>query len=195
MPKTQEGPFNFALGDVLRTKHPRWPDSIGVEQTGVLEEAPGKRPDIIVRHPDGLPVVVETEFAQARTVEGDACDRLGQALLQDGRTIEQSIALRIPANLSTAPQHELERLLEDATLEFCVFSGNPETPDRWPNTGWIKGHIDDLAAFIEHAALSEERIARGMQILEEGGRSSDTFATEVCVSKFMLLSIARLSSL
>ncbi len=182
VPKTQEGPFNFALGDVLRTKHPRWPDSIGVEQTGVLEDAPGKRPDIIVRHPDGLPVAVETEFAPARTVEGDACDRLGQTLLQDGRIIEQSIALRIPANLSTAPQHELERLLQDAELEFCVFSGSPKAPDRWPKTGWIKGHIDDLAAFIEHAALSEDRIARGMRILEEGIGQAATQLRDECVN-------------
>lgn len=170
------------LGDVLRTRHPRWPNSIGVEQTGVLEEAPGKHPDIVVRHPDGLPVVVETEFAPARTVEGDACDRLGHTLLQDGRTIEQSIAVRIPAALSTAPQYELERLLEDAALEFCVFSGNPETPDRWPNTGWVKGHIDDLAAFIEHAALSEDRIARGMLILEEGIGQAATLLREACAN-------------
>ena len=182
MPKTQEGSFNYALGLALRTKHPRWPDSIRVEQTGVLQGAPGKRPDIIVRHPDGLPVAVETEFAPARTVEGDACDRLGQTLLQGGHTIEQSIALRIPANLSTAPQHELERLLEIAELEFCVLSGSSATPDRWPKSGWIKGHIDDLAAVIEHAALSEDRIARGMRILEEGIGQAATQLREECVN-------------
>ena len=73
MPRISEPSFNVELGNVLRTKHPRWIDRIGVEQTGVLSEATNLRPDIVIRHPGGLPVVVETEFTPARTVEADAC--------------------------------------------------------------------------------------------------------------------------
>ena len=168
MPKTAEPAFNPELATALRKKHPRWSDRIGVEQTGVLIEAPGFRPDIIVRHPGGLPVSVETEYTPARTVEDDARERLGKTLQKTGDSIEQALAVRIPKALASANQNDLEAEIEKATLEFCILSGDPESPRRWPATGWLDGNVDDLAACIELAAHSENRIALGMQILEMG---------------------------
>ena len=124
MPKTAESAFNSELAKVLRRKHPRWPDRIGVEQTNVFSGAPGLRPDIIVRHPDGLPVAVETEYTPAHTVEKDACQRLGKTLQQTGDTIEQALAVRIPNALARVSQNDLEAEIERARLEFCVLSGD-----------------------------------------------------------------------
>ena len=127
MPKTVESVFNDNLGSVLRRKHPRWPDLIGVEQTNVLTDgSPALRPDIIVRHPGGLPVAVETEYTPARTVEQDARQRLGK-IRETGDTIEQAIAVRIPARLASVNQSDLEAEIEKARLEFCVLSVNPES--------------------------------------------------------------------
>ena len=168
MPRTSENAFNPELANVLRRKHPRWPDRIGVEQTNVLSEAAGLRPDLIVRHPGGLPVAVETEYTPAHTVEQDARQRLGKTLLQTGESIEQALAVRIPITLASTNQNDLEEEIERAELEFCIFSGSPENPDRWPATGWLDGGVDDLAGYIELAALSENRIAQGMEILEYG---------------------------
>jgi len=178
--RTQEKAFNTLLGDALRDKHPRWPDRIGVEQTGVFAEDARLVPDIIVRHPGGLPVSVETEYAPAQTVEADAIDRLGKTLREDGRVIEQAIAVRLPVHLKTAKQSELPALIEGAELEFCVFSGNPDDPARWPASGWIEGGIDDLAACIEQAALSEDRVARGMLELEVGVGQTATLLRDAC---------------
>ena len=47
MPKTAESAFNSELAKVLRRKHPRWPDRIGVEQTNVFSGAPGLRPEVL----------------------------------------------------------------------------------------------------------------------------------------------------
>ena len=168
MPKTAESAFNSELAKALRRKHPRWPDRIGVEQTNVFSGAPGLRPDIIVRHPDGLPVAIETEYTPAHTVEKDACQRLGKTLQQTGDNIEQALAVRIPNALARVSQNDLEAEIERARLEFCVLSGDLENPDRWPEGGWLDGTVKDLAACIELAALSENRVARGMQILEDG---------------------------
>jgi len=165
-PRVSEPAFNVALGNIMGTKHPRWHDRIGIEQTGVLREGAGLKPDIMIRHPGGLPVVIETEYSPARTVESDARAQLGKMLQGDGRPIEQSIALRIPNNLAAGNQQDLEQSINDASLEFCVFSGDPKHPARWPEHGWIQGGIDDLAACIELAALSEDRIAEGLEILE-----------------------------
>ena len=163
-----EPAFNVELGNVLRGKHPRWLDWIGVELTGVLKESAGLKPDIVISHPGGLPVIIEIEYAPAHTVEADACARLGKTLQSDGRRIEQSIALRIPDGLAAESQHRLRQSIAAASLEFCVFSGDPESPDRWPEAGWIAGGIDDLASCIELAANSEDRIAQGLGILEDG---------------------------
>ena len=168
MPKTAETAFNTDLAKVLRRKHPRWPDRIGVEQTNVFSESAGLQPDIIVRHPGGLPVAVETEYTPAHTVEQDARQRLGKTLRQTGHIIEQALSVRIPEALASVIQNDLEEEIEIARLEFCIFSGDSVNPDRWPETGWLYGSIDDLAACIEHASLSENNVVRGMYILEQG---------------------------
>ena len=74
MPRTNEIAFNVALSNVLRTKHPRWRDRTGAEQQGVVRET-AQRPDIVIRPPGGIPVVLETEFEPARSVEEDARKR------------------------------------------------------------------------------------------------------------------------
>ena len=182
-PRTTETAFNTELAKVLRRKHPRWPEPgrIGVEQTNVFSESAGLQPDIIVRHPGGLPVAVETEYIPARSVEQDARQRLGKTLRETGENVEQALAVRIPDALAIASQSNLEEKLEEAGLEFCVFSGNIENPDRWPEVGWLDGSVDDLAACIELAALSENRIVRGMYILEEGIEQAAERLRDACI--------------
>ena len=180
MPRTTETAFNTELAKVLRRKHPRWPDRIGVEQTNVFSEAAGLQPDLIVRHPGGLPVAVEIEYIPARAVEQDARQRLGKTLRETGEPIEQALAVRIPEALATTLQSNLEEELEGAVLEFCIFSGDIEEPDRWPDTGWLDGSVDDLAACIELAALSENRIVRGMYVLEAGIAQAAVRLREAC---------------
>ena len=114
MHKTNEIAFNVRLLDALQTKHPRWQDHIGVEQQGVLRET-ALRPDIVIRPPGGVPVVIETEFVPAHSVEADAQDRLGKFLQYNGDRIEQTIAVRIP-------QDDLTRQIEAAEFRYCTFS-------------------------------------------------------------------------
>ncbi len=156
------------MGDALRGKHPRWPERIGVEQTDVLTQSASLCPDIIVRHPGGVPVAVETEFAPANTVEDDTRSRLGMTLKEDGSTIEQAIAVRLPKLFARSIQSEIHSLIDGGVLEYCVFSGDSDNATRWPESGWIAGGIDDLATCIEQSALSEDSIAKGMQVLEDG---------------------------
>ena len=186
-PKTTEPSFNIELGHALRAKHPLWLDRIGTEQTDVFSEGRGLRPDILIRHPNAMPVVVETEFAPAPTVETDARSRLGKTLQQDGEPVEQALAVRIPSNIAHALQHELQSLIVSARFEYCIFSGNPTSPERWPVRGWIEGGIDDLADCIEQSALSENRLAQGMQILEHGIGQTATILRESCTNRPAIL--------
>ena len=167
MPRTSEIAFNVRLLDVLRTKHPRWRDHTGVEQQGVLRET-ALRPDIVIRPPGGIPVVLETEFLPARSVEADAQARLGQFLQYNGDRIEQTIAVQVPRELSQVPQADLEQHIEAAEFRYCTYSlQEADMGVRWPVTGWLDGSVDDLASCIENVSLSERLLAEGTHILEQ----------------------------
>ena len=168
MPKTNEIAFNVPLSDVLQTKHPRWRDQVGVEQRDVLRET-ALQPDIVIRPPGGVPVILETEFMPAHTVEEDAKARLGKFLQDNGALIEQTIAIQVPQELSRAQQGDiLKRQIEAAEFRYCTFSlQKTDTPMRWPSEGWLVGSIDDLATCIENVSLSERLLTEGSQILEQ----------------------------
>ena len=167
MPKTNEIAFNVRLLDVLRTKHPAWREHTGVEQQGVFRET-ALQPDVVIHPPGGLPVVLETEYWPARSVEEDAQARLGQFLQYNGDRIEQTIALQIPEDLSRVPQQDLRRRIESAEFRYCTYSlQEADSVVRWPVTGWLVGGIDDLAGCIETVTLSEQVLAEGTRILEQ----------------------------
>ncbi len=167
MPQTNEIAFNVWLLDVLRTKHPRWRDRTGVEQHGVFRET-ARRPDLVIRPPGGIPVVLETEFLPAHSVEEDAQARLGKFLQYNGDRIEQTIAVQIPRELSRVPQADLEQHIEAAEFRYCTYSLQAAgTAVRWPATGWLDGSVDDLASCIENVSLSERLLTEGTQILEQ----------------------------
>ena len=167
MPKTNEIAFNVPLLNALRSKHPQWRDRAGVEQQDVLRES-ALRPDIVIRPPGGIPVVLETEFEPAHTVEADAQARLGRFLSQTGDRIEQTIAVQIPLELKEAPQADLERHIEAAEFRYCTYSlQEAGAAVRWPATGWLAGSVNDLAGCIENVSLSERLLTEGTNILEQ----------------------------
>ena len=166
MAHTSEIAFNYALSDVLRTKHPRWRDRISAEQKNVIYDK-AWQPDVVIRAPGGVPVVLETEFEPARTVELDAQKRLGFNLKYAGDPIEQTIAVQIPKDLSQVPQADLKGRIEDAEYRYCTYSLlETDSAIRWPTAGWLAGGIDDLATCIENVSLSERLLAKGTHILE-----------------------------
>ena len=171
--KDTEIAINNSLCRVLWKKHPRWRDFVVAEQIGLIAGEPRLQLDILVRHPGGLPVALETELGAAPTVEKDAIDRLGKILSEDKKRIEQAIALRLPESLRKVNQGDLELELEKAQFELCIYStrGKKHLPlenRRWPIKGWVRGGIDDLATIIEHTSLSENQIADSMEILDSG---------------------------
>ena len=169
--RTTEKAFNFALSTVLRKKHPLWGDNISAEQTRVIQGMAGRTPDLLLSLSGWSPVVIETEFMPAATVENDAKSRLRNVLSDSSNPIEHSIAVRIPAVLKSVMQSELEKAIEDANFSYCIYSAvDGEKDDRWPQNGWIEGRIDDLANCIESVTLTESLVSRSTDILESAVR-------------------------
>ncbi len=171
MPRTSEVAFNSLFAEVLRGKHPLWRDHLRVEQSGVFPDSPRLRPDLLVQVPDTQPVAIETEYDPASSVEDDAKARLGRTPAGSAEPIEQALAVRVPASLRRG-QADIAGRISSVDFGYCVFSGDPAAPDRWPDAGWLAGDIDDVAQSIEHAMVSERQIRRGMSILESGVRTA-----------------------
>ena len=165
MPKTNEVALNTQVAEVLRTKHPIWRNSLHVEQTGLFSDNPRLQPDILINSPFCQPVVIEIEYEPASTVEADAVSRLGLRLRNSSEVIEQTMALRMPVKLSQS-QQSLAEQISSATFEYCILSGSHEEPTRFPNRGWIRGGIDDVAHCLEFALVSPQLISASSEVFE-----------------------------
>ena len=176
MPRTSEPAINAMLGQVLRRKHPLWRNRVYAEQSGVFQQA-ALRPDIVIHHPGGLPVVVETEIEPASEVEQDALARIGKPLQVLSGTAEQVVAVRMPLELATT-QGDLQRCIEAVTFEYCVHTQTGEGTVRWPTSGWLAGSASDLAHCIERVSVAESLLLHGTLILQQAVEHATTLLAD-----------------
>ncbi|MCY4542147.1 MAG: hypothetical protein OXB95_07095, partial [Rhodobacteraceae bacterium] len=184
MAHTSETAFNFALAESLRNKHPLWRDSLHAEQTNVFQGHAGLRPDILFLAPGCQPLVVETEYEPANTVENDAIGRLERVPVGSNDPVEQAIAVRIPIALGK-DQGNLAELIARAKFEYCVFTGSAKQHERWPSSGWLSGDIDALAQCAEHAMISQRLVKQGLDVLEDAVRSAAAAIGEAYAQGFV----------
>ncbi len=165
--RTRETAFNSYFSAVLEAKHPRW--TVEAESTRVFADNAAKAPDVVVRMPGGMSVILESEYAPAATVEADAVARLGEHLRETGEPIEQVVALCIPETLSATPQSELAAAISEGHFDYCLLSGaGIDSPARFPSAGWITGDIDALATLIESISVSERQLQIAVGVFENG---------------------------
>ena len=175
-PRHTEPQANGALARALRRRNPDWNDkTVHAEKTHIIQQAvsgsgTGKRPDILIDSPHRQPVIVETEFSPARTVEQDATARLGTSLHSTGEKIEGVLSVILPENLRTG---DLETI-EGAAFRYATHYLNSDGKGtRWPTEReWLEGGVDDLADAIEYLSLSERQLARGTAALEQVVRNA-----------------------
>ena len=169
MARTSEKAFNGLLAQALDRRHPRW--DANAEQTGVVAGSAGRSPDIVVTPHGGAvgaPVVIETEYAPARTVESDAERRLGLVLADSGRAVEQVVALSAPAELRAVNQRDLPAAIEGAEYRYRLVTrhGDDESLTWFPESGWLTGSVDDLAGLCEQIATNELVIQKAADEME-----------------------------
>ena len=167
--KTVETAFNYELARQLRRQSPRWRgDVIQAEASETLQNKM-MRPDILIFPEIGVPVCIETEWSDSppHQVENDALKRLAEPLLVSDARVEAVLAVRIDTNLRTANQEKLEKSIKSSNFDFCLFTLNAQNnPVRWPLKGWINGSLSELSDSIEHAMMSETRLADAINELE-----------------------------
>ncbi len=138
--------------------------TVRYENTQVIEGHPGLRPDIIITDsPQRAPVVVEAEYAPARSVEREAMDRLGLPVVGDTRVIEAAIALRYPEDLESAS--DIAEALKAARFEHCV---HYKDGGRFPASGWLESGVSNLADLIRLVSVSQSEVDAAAAKLQEG---------------------------
>ena len=181
-PRNTEPQANGALARALSRRNPDWNDrTVHAERTNVIQQVAlrtgaGKRPDILIDSPRRQPVILETEFAPAHTVDQDATARLGTSLHSTGEEIEGVLSVVLPESLKTGDLETVDRAAFRYATHYLDSKGDSI---RWPpEREWLEGGVDDLADAIEYLSLSERRLARGTEALEQVVRSAAELLAE-----------------
>ena len=164
MARQTEPSVNNALGGLLQGMLPR--SHVRSESTQTISRHPGLRPDIIVTALGRSPVVVEAEYMPAVTAEAEAKSRLGLELSANARIIEAAIALRYPDAVGDAD--DLQAALNNARLSYCVFTESTNDVQRFPESGWLEGSVEDLADMVRLVSVPQRAVAAAATTLEEG---------------------------
>ena len=167
-----ESQLNGRIATLLGRIARRW--DVHGESKGAFQGSQ-RQPDILIVQPGAQSVVIENEYLPANTVEVEARDRLGESLdasvVHASGRINAAMALRSSVELrDCAGLDDVDEMLEQGvTLEYALFAG-PGGVDytRFPKSGFIRGNIRDLAAFVEYAATPEDAVQRAVAILEAG---------------------------
>jgi len=163
---TAEPAFNALFALALDRRHPRW--DVHAEQAGVLRGLPGMQPDLVITPHGraGEPVIIETEYQPAATVEADAASRLGAVLDQTGHKVQQAVAVRIPTGLDDLSTSDLSAAISTVDFEYILIRQSAQKQLRFPRTGWINGTVDDLAGFCERISLNQHLLKTAVDLLE-----------------------------
>ncbi len=121
----------------------------------------GKRPDIIVRLSEG-PVILETEFEPARTVEADALSRLGMNI--DGQRVQNVFAVTVPARLRSTNQRHLFQRLATATLAWQEWRIDGTSGPR------LTGSAVELGNAVARSTPPAGNLDEAVDALDEGVR-------------------------
>ena len=151
--RTHETIINGVLAQVLR-------DRVGLSAVAeTLRKS--ARPDIIVRLTDSV-IVLETEVAPALTVEADALSRLGMVI--DGRTVQNSFAVKVPSAIRSVGQQHLYERLGSTTLEWqeCRFDGTFGPV--------LSGSTVELGNAVARTVPPIGNLDRAVDVLDEGVR-------------------------
>ncbi|MGI9307331.1 MAG: hypothetical protein ACR2P5_08535 [Gammaproteobacteria bacterium] len=150
-----EQTLNEKIAEILDGMRRDW--RVDGEETGVLRDGGGKRPDIVVWQESRPPVLIENEFTPGRGVEEEAAGRIGLKMKDGGAIVQTVIALRSPAKLKILDSRKLKRAAGAAEFDYALLTGKSSGDVvRFPESGWLSGNLSDVADFIYRASIPAE---------------------------------------
>ena len=121
----------------------------------------GKRPDIIVRLPEGV-IILETELEPALTVEADALSRIGMEI--GGKAVQNVLAVTVPGRFRSISQQYLFERLASATLEWQEWRSDGTSGPK------LTGLATELAQAVAATTTPAGNLDETVEALDEGAR-------------------------
>lgn len=151
-----EKAVNGRLAECLRRVSPRWASSkFLVEESSVLEESPGYRPDILIISKEAPPISIETSF-NPKDADDDAIARIGKHYLHWKMEIKTSIAVQL--------DKKYKQSLKIRNSDKFMYALHQKAPDntlrRFPTQGYIEGTVHDLAVLAASTTTPKEDIEK-----------------------------------
>ncbi len=165
-----EDTITSKIVDILETMRSTWNVEPQNTQTFLHES---QRPDLTVQERGREPIVIEVKIdgpnAPNLSGEAQAREHLGRQLVSYER-VKTAMALRLPHRFRRIPHRELDDLLRHANdLHYVLLSVDTFGDiHRFPNEGWIKGNLTDIATAIRIGAIPISKVSRAAYDLEYG---------------------------
>ena len=165
-----EDTLTAKIVDILETMRIEWNVEPQNTQTFLNES---RRPDLTVTERGRESVVIEVKIDEpnAPNLSGEAQARghLGKQLVSYER-VTTAMALRLPHRFRRMPHRALGDLIRQADdLHYILLSVDTSGElHRFPNAGWIKGTLTDIATAIRIGAIPISKVANAAYDLEHG---------------------------
>lgn len=154
--RTHESVVNVALAELFQNR-------AGLRAEAESTHSGGARPDVVALVDNG-PVIVETEYAPARSVHADALARLGMEI--EGQSVGVAFAVSVPEDLRRVPQAQLASRLAVATLDWQEWRADGTSGPR------IRGTVDELAQAVRSVEAPVDDLDEAVEQLDEGARAA-----------------------
>lgn len=141
--------FNYALAAALRKCFPKWSTDgyISAERTGG-----GKRVDISVDIPNMPPVAIECAYG------GDDGKDAAARIADESIPLDTAISVNIPFAFQAMTEQKAKAALDaGAEIGYKVLQ---RSGYRFPQSGYLRGKVRDLAAFMQVASVSKDNVEK-----------------------------------
>ena len=150
-------PLGEALRIVMRSRNE--PLNVQTENTGVfVGKHSDMRPDMLIIDDRLPPIVVECSYEKGNA-DKDAKEELCAETKAGRRVVQTCIAVHVPHKFKEREAMR-EDFLDGADFGFAVHqrANKNSEPRRWPEGGFVKGDVRDLATLISAVSLPKEDI-------------------------------------
>lgn len=124
----------------------------------------GRQPDVLVMHPNHGPIIIETEFEPARSVNDDALAKLGLKVY--GTPTLVTFAVTLPQELKFIRQQHLFDRVATSMLQWQAWHADATSEQR------ASGGYQDLCDQIRHVVTRSDDLERAVSVLEGGAQTA-----------------------
>jgi hypothetical protein len=154
--RQQERIVNAELARILRERC-----GLNAQAEVIIE---GRQPDVLIVREDGVPVIIETEFMPARSVNDDALAKLG--LPVNGQVTGVTFALKLRGDLRDVSQDQLLERVAQSTFTWREWYSDATSGSV------VSGSYRDLCNQINRAEPKTDLVADAVNELERGAKDA-----------------------